>query len=324
MKLFNIPAKRTKGQCDAMRCTQTESLTPGWHHPLEDDPVTLCERHANELKAYIASTKAEDYVSNAEVIQEDNRSKISIKPFKNIVENISSKETDRTMALGMIPPRTLESILTDNLAVRSGAIESRQETAEKINSIAVAIQISDRETRDKADQLVALVHQEEKAIKAEIAAMYKPVKDAAKATKDRLDSWFGATLDFYSEAKVILKEKLGAFLKEETERETKALEEGNHEMAAECVTDASENVRYKSTFEYAIQNEGINLPAQFLVPDETQNDDIVKLLPRSMCRPNYDLISAIVKEHGNRVTIPDVLVIEQKEAQMKGVRTKKE
>ena len=315
MKLINIPAKRTKGQCNAMRCTQTEGLTSGWHHPLEDDPITLCERHANELKAYIASTKENEVVELGDSL-DNAQTTVQEQPQDVTRETILARDKKRE-------ENSLENVLLKNLAVRSGAIESRQETAEKINSIAVAIQINDRETRDKADQLVALVHQEEKAIKAEIAAMYKPVKDAAKATKDRLDSWFGATLDFYSEAKVILKEKLGVFLKEETERETKALAEGNHEAAAECVTDASKNVRYKSTFEYAIQNEGINLPAQFLVPDETKNDDIVKLLPRQLLRPNYELISAIVKEHGNRVTIPDVLVIEQKEAQMKGIRTKK-
>lgn len=321
MKLFRIPDKRTEGQCNAMRCTKTEGLTSGWKHPEEIDPVTLCERHANELKAYIAATQDNDNVQMNVGGEQINTNISTEKPTDVTRETIKKRDADREQNLSQ--PHSLENILTKNLAIESGAIESRQETAEKINSIAVAIKVVDKDTRDKADQLAALVHAEEKAIKAEINAMYRPVKDAAKATKERLDSWFGPTLNFYSEAKVILKEKLSTFLNAERERENKALEEGKVEVAKECVTDKSENVRTTVKREYAIKNNGINLPTQFLVPDETKNDDIVKLLPRELLRPNYDLINTVVQEHGKRVNIPDVEVIEYEDVQMKGVRTKK-
>lgn len=221
----------------------------------------------------------------------------------------------------ILPTGSLENILVQNLAVKSGAIESREKQAIQIHEIALAIPVKDVSTRDKADELLSMVHQEEKALKAEVAAMYKPIKNAAKATKDRLDSWFGPTLQFYAEAKTVLKEKIGDFIRLEKAKEDVALATGDHETAAKCVTDASENVRLKRSYEYAILNEGVNLPLEFLVPNYDHNLEIVKLLPRELLIPNYDLISALVKEHGKLLEVPDIQIILKEEVQMKGKRS---
>jgi len=220
-----------------------------------------------------------------------------------------------------LPTGSLENILVQNLAVKSGAIESREKQAIQIHEIALAIPVKDVSTRDKADELLSMVHQEEKALKAEVAAMYKPIKDAATATKKRLDSWFGPTLQFYAEAKTTLKEKIGDFIRLEKAKEDVALATGDHETAALCATEASENVRLKREYEYVIENDGINLPIQFLTPNEDRNLEIVQLLPRELLIPNYDLISALVKEHGTLLEIPDVRVIMIEKVQMKGKRS---
>jgi len=283
-KLFKLVQKSTPGQCDAMRCKE-ESI--GETDYIDGRKAQLCELHMRDLQRYAGST-----------------------------EPVESA----TLTTTVVPTDSLENILVSNLAVKSGAVESREETAKEIHGIALAIKVINIDSRDKADQLLSLVHEEEKKLKAEVNAMYKPIKDAAKATKNRLDSWFGPTLDFYTEAKSALKEKLGSFLRAEKAKEDVALATGDHEAAALCATEASENVRLKRSYNYAILNDGKNLPLELLAPDDTKNAEIVKLLPREMLIPNYDLISALVKEHGDMLDIPDVRIILVEDIQMKGKR----
>lgn len=287
MKLFKVAQKRTEGKCNAMRCTEEITVT-GCEY-INGDGVDLCQKHYQDLERYKAANPKPDQPSQpAEIVQEGD---------------------------------SLESILISNLAVKSGAVESREENAKDMHEIALAIKIGDITTRDKADLLLSLVHEEEKALKSEVAAMYKPVKDAAKATKMRLDSWFGPTLAFYTEAKAALKEKIGNFIRHEKAKEDVALSAGDHDAAAKCATEASKNVRLKRTYGYRIQNEGKNLPNEFLIPDIAQSDAIVKLLPRKLLVPNYDLLDKIVKEHGNQLEIPDVKITLQEDVQMKGKRS---
>lgn len=289
MKLFKIVQKHVSGQCDAMRCKDGAVDVDEY---VDGTPVNLCTLHSQDLKRY-----------------------------KHSISQISEPtQIEKPCETNIVPEGSLENILVSNLAVKTGAIESREETARQIHEVALAIRVQNIDTRDKADQLLSLIHEEDKALKNEVAAMYKPVKDAAKATKARLDSWFGPTLEFYAQAKEALKEKLGDFIRLEKAKEDVALATGDHDTAAKCVTDASENVRLKRTYEYSIINDGKNLPLDFLVPDNTKNAEIVSLLPRELLIPNHVLISALVKEHGTLLEIPDVQIIMQEEVQMKGKR----
>lgn len=94
----------------------------------------------------------------------------------------------------------------------------------------------------------------------------------------------------------------------------------DHKAAQKRVVDTSENIHLKVKHDFAIQNEGVNLPLEFLDPIKTKNDAIVKMLARNLLWPKYDLISAFVKEHGDLIEIPDVIVIRNEDVQMKGGR----
>lgn len=101
-KLFNIPAKRTKGQCDAMRCTQTEGLTSGWKHPLEDESVVLCERHAKELRNYIAATNGHNTQTEEESSEEKplQGTVLTEQETLNEINNSNSKVINGQLLLG--------------------------------------------------------------------------------------------------------------------------------------------------------------------------------------------------------------------------------
>lgn len=305
MKLFKITQKRTEGQCDAMRCSSQE-ITQGHKHPVAEYPVNLCERHVRELKEYNFKHKNDPPQTQTEASQ------LSLN---------YEKESDNTSIIKTKHSDHLENILVSNLAVQSGAIKSREENARTLHSIAMEIKISDEASKQQVDQLLSIIHEDEKKLKKEIDAMYKPVKDAATNTRNKLKSWFGTTLEFYEESKAVLKEKLGDFIRLEKAKADVLLSQGEHEKAKECLTEPTENISVIRKYTYAIQNEGKNLPIELLVPDEAQNDEIVKLLPRDKLRPNYDLINSLVQEHGKLIEIPDVMIILEEDIRMKGKRS---
>lgn len=300
MKLFRITQKRTEGKCDAMRCSSTE-ITEGHEHPMVSYPVNLCERHVKELEEYNFKNKNGESKDNFKYKMGESEPKQLSLPLN---------ETDDS----------LENILVSNLAIQNDVVESREENAKIMHGIVMEIEVVDKKTRDQVDELASIIHKEEKELKKEIDAMYKPVKDAATNTRNKLKSWFGPTLEFYDEAKAICKEKLGDFMRLEKAKADVALAEGEHEKAAEYLTEPTENVSVIRKHDYAIQNDGINLPLEFLVPDEAKNDEIVKLLPRELLRPNYEYINKLVQEHGNLLEIPDVMVIMQEDVRMRGKR----
>lgn len=308
MKLFKITQKRTEGKCDAMRCPSPE-ITPGHKHPMVEYPVNLCERHVRELEEYNFKHRNDPSQTQTKTQTEDTQLSLDYE-----------KESDNTSIVKTKHIGQLENILVANLAVQSGAVESREENAKILHSIAMEIKINDEESKQQVDQLLSIIHEDEKKLKKEIDAMYKPVKDAATNTRNTLKSWFGTTLEFYEESKIILKEKLGDFIRLEKAKADVLLAQGEHEKAKECLTEPTENVSVVRKYTYAIQNEGKNLPIELLVPDEAQNDEITKLLPRNLLRPNYDLINALVQEHGKLIEIPDVMVILEEDIRMKGKR----
>jgi hypothetical protein len=266
-----------------MRCTEHPF---GGINYTDGSEVLLCQRHVKELEKY--------YTKNPPTEQSENTDLVPTLPDDG----------------------SLENILVNNLHVQSGAIQAREETAHQVYDVALEMLVTNIESRDRADELLGLVHQEEKAIKKERDAMYAPVKDAAKATRERLDSWFGPTLEFYAEAKSALQDKIGTFIRAEKAKEDVALATGDHETAAQCATEASENISLKRTYNYHIPDFNA-VPLELMIPNPSRNDEIVKLLPREMLIPNYDLIRAAVTEHGDQLEIPGVKIILDETVQMR-------
>lgn len=286
MKLFKITQKTTEGQCHAFRCKE-ESTKEGIY--TDGSMVELCERHDRELLRYKAANPATQ-TPGAEVVP----------------------------ATG---DDSLANVLVKNLAIETGAIQSREETAKLVHGHAVNMLVTSVDSRDKADKLLKIVHEEEKALKAEVAKMYKPIKDAAKSTRTQLNDWFGPALEFYAEAKADLKEKIGTFIRAERAKEDAALAVGDHEAAAQCATEASENVSVKKSYQYSVKDFGA-VPLELMVPSPYRYEEIVKLLPREMLVPNYDQIKQLVDEHGMQIEIPGVEITPEEKINMKAGRSK--
>lgn len=243
---------------------------------------------------------AYEYVDGTKVFLCEKHGNMLLDWYKeNPGELVATKPTENT---SLVPNRPTDTIKT------------HLEQAKELLEISNNFHITDQESYSAADEVLAIVHQGEKDLKAEKEKAKKPLRETGKV----IDSWFKEPLDLYKEAKQWLKDRMSGFLSAQKSRQEVALMTGDHETAQQYVTDPSDHTRLAVKFDYAIENDGANLPLEFWVPDETKNDEIVKLLPRNLLRPNYDLISAIVKEHGEILEIPDVIVIRSEELVMKG------
>jgi hypothetical protein len=288
MKLFKIAQKKTEGQCHAMRCQEPPTEQAMY---IDGAEVELCERHAKDLAKYKAANPPTDLQT-------------------------------RTTPAPLAPVGdSLANVLVNNLAIETGAIQSREETAKTLNDHAANMLVTSADTRDKADKLLKIIHEEEKALKKEVDRMYKPIKDAAKSTRTQLNEWFGPALEFYAEAKADLKEKLGTFIREQKAKEDALLASGDHEAAAQCVTEASEHVSVKRTYQYSVKDFGA-VPLELMVPSPYKTEEIVKLLPLDMLVPNYDLIKQLVDKHGKQLEIPGVKITLEEKINMKSGSSK--
>jgi hypothetical protein len=258
MKLFKIAQKKTEGQCHAMRCQEPPTEQAMY---IDGAEVELCERHAKDLAKYKAANPPTDL------------------------------QTGTTPAPLAPVGDSLANVLVNNLAIETGAIQSREETAKLVHGHAVNMLVTSVDSRDKADALLKIVHEEEKALKKEVDRMYKPIKDAAKSTRTQLNEWFGPAAV------------------------------GDHEAAAQCATDASANVNVKNTYQYSVKDFGA-VPLEFMIPSPWKTEEIVKLLPLDMLVPNFELIKTLVDKHGLQLEIPGVKITLEEKINMKGGRSK--
>lgn len=281
MKLFNLVQKPTAGQCDARRCLETDGLIPGFNHPQYE--ATLCPRHAKEFDRWAAKQPA---------------------------------EAAPAYASGLDPNEAPTALTISNPAPVLARMAPLAEQAQESLAIAEQLDISDNDSYALADQLVAQIFEDTKRLKKDKETAKKPLRDVGKI----IDEWFAAPLGLYTRALDLLKGRMGAYQTACAQAKTAAVEAEDHDAIVEAMVEPAANTRVKVRYEYAVKNNGAALPLDLLAPDETRMDEIVKLLPRELLRPNYELIRQLVDEYGDQLDLPDIEIIPVSEVQMKGGR----
>jgi hypothetical protein len=301
-KLFNIVQKSKEGQCDAMRCSATENLTYIEGGMVFGRPVMLCEKHLEQFGKWMGEHPTDPiaYIGDE---------KVAINPD-------APQQIDLPLATVEIKPSDGVSTSSLGMALRDLPIDVHTEQSALVRQVAEELEITDQTTLNEANELIAIVHSQEKEFKAGVDAVKKPINQLKKYVQDRTKQ----LAEDYATAKKTLNSKISTYLRDEKARQNAAQEAGNHEAVQQHAVETPSNVCTVTKREYSIKNDGANLPIDFLVPDETKIEAIVRLLPREYLRPNYDLIESLVKQHGRDIEIPDVEVIEYEETRMKPIR----
>lgn len=293
-KLFSLVKNPSVDCCNAMRCRVKEPLSQVdsvlWNGPNQE--IWLCDQHLEEYRKHLSRT-VEFFVD------------------ENTTENV----TEATQ----LP---MEYVKTDSVQVSNSSIDRafqdlpitvHTEQAQVAKQAAEDLEIVDKESLEFANDLVASVHKEEKLFKEGVSAVKKPLNALKKYIQEQIKQ----PETHYAEAKKLVNSKISMFLREAQQAAQQAMNEGKHEEVQKLDIETPSNVCMRTKREYTIKNDGKNLPVEFLLPDETKAEGIVRIIPREFCRPNYDLINELVQRHGKTIEIPDIEVIEYEEAQMK-------
>jgi hypothetical protein len=295
-KLFSLVKNPSVDCCNAMRCQTKEplsSVTDIWNYSNQE--IWLCDRHLKEYQKHLPHTvkQTNPIGYNSETCEVVKSTQLAMDYAKADLVQVSNSSIDR--------------------AFQDLPITVHTEQAKVAKQAATDLEIINQESLEFANDLVASVHKEEKLFKAGVDAVKKPLNALKKYIQEQIKQ---PETD-YKEAKKLVNSKISVFMREAQQVAQQAMNEGKHEEVQTLDIETPSNVCMRTKREYAIKNDGKNLPVEFLLPDETKAEGIVRIIPRELCRPNYDLINDLVQKHGKTIEIPDVEVIEYEEAQMK-------
>ena len=318
-KLFNLVKNPSVDCCNAMRCKVKEplSIVDGGLWDGSDKDIWLCDEHLEKYQKYSQTVEvaAEDTIKGFLEEYKNRPSQISTEEILNN-DPIAAEAIIESTQLAMDYARA-DLVLVSNSSIDRAfqdlPITVHTEQAKIAKQAAEDLEIVDKESLEFANDLVASVHKEEKLFKLGVDAVKKPLNALKKYIREQIKQ---PEMD-YTEAKRLVNSKISIFLREAKQAAQQAMSAGKHEEAQKHDIETPSNVCMRTKREYTIKNDGKNLPVEFLLPDETKAEGIVRIIPREFCRPNYDLINELVQKHGKTIEIPDVEVIEYEEAQMK-------